>query len=122
MKEEEVAELQQLFTKYAEFLVVVEGKKDAASLKMLGFTNVLTLEGKALFEVVELISEKTKECIVLTDLDKKGKQLYARITKDLTKHGVTTNNELRNFLFKHTGLRQIEGIIHFLEKHSTITF
>ena len=55
-------------------LVIVEGKNDRKALAEFGITNVMVLYGKALFEVVEEVEARTKECIILTDLDKKGKQ------------------------------------------------
>ena len=118
MKQAESDELQQLLVKWKDALVIVEGKNDAQALQQQGFLHVVTLEGKALFEVVELVAATTKECLVLTDLDAHGKQLYARLTKDLNKHGVKINDELRNFLFKHTAVRQIEGLSRMFAESS----
>lgn len=91
-------------------LVVVEGKKDRAALNKIGIQNIIELNKKPLFEIVEEISESNDECIILTDLDKKGKELYGRLNSDLQKRGVKINNRLREFLFKNTKIRQIEGL------------
>ena len=90
-------------------LVVVEGLKDKAALSAVGITNVLTLN-KPLFAIVEQIAQQAKECVVLTDLDNEGKQLYARLSQGLQRHGVKINNAFRHFLFRETQLRQIEGL------------
>lgn len=98
--------------------IIVEGPKDKAALNKLGLKRVVILKGRPLFEVVEHVAEKTKKVIILTDLDKKGREIYSRLKKDLQKHGVKVDDRFRNFLFKETQLRQIEGITGYLKKHS----
>jgi 5S rRNA maturation endonuclease (ribonuclease M5) len=93
-------------------LIIVEGKKDSYAVKELGFRRVITLN-KPLYEVTEGISDK--RVILLTDLDKKGKQIYSKLKKDLDKRGIVVDDKLRNLLFK-TELRQIEGLTHYLKK------
>jgi len=95
-----------------DFLVIVEGKKDRAALEELGFSNIITLN-KPLYEIVEKIN--AKRVLVLTDLDKEGKQLYAKLKKDLNKLSIVVDDRLRNLLFK-TELRQIEGLTGYLKK------
>lgn len=101
--------------KSSNILVVVEGKKDKAALQKLGITNIMELSKKPLFQIVEEISNSNKECIILTDLDKEGKQIYSKLSSNLQKHGVKISNKFREFLFKYTKLRQIEGIYTYFE-------
>jgi len=96
-------------------LIVVEGKKDRAALQKLGISNIVELNKKPLFRIVEDISNSDGECIILTDLDKKGKELYGKLNSQLQMNGVKVNNKFREFLFKHTKLRQIEGIDTYFE-------
>ena len=96
-------------------LIIVEGKKDKAALQKLGLTNIVELNKKPLFQIVEEVSSSNKECIILTDLDKKGKEIYGKLNSNLQKHGVRINNKFREFLFRHTKLRQIEGIDSYIE-------
>ena len=91
-------------------VVIVEGKKDARALKNLGFNKVFCLKGP-LFELVENIS--ADEVLVLTDLDKEGRFLFSRLSRDLSAHGVQVDNRLREALFR-TDLRQIEGLETYL--------
>lgn len=91
-------------------LVIVEGKKDRAALNRFGVTNIIELTKKPLYQIVEEVADSGRECIILTDLDKKGKELYSRLSSNLQKHGVKVNNKFREFLFRHTELRQIEGM------------
>ena len=108
-------ELQKIIEKIKSYNIpiIVEGIKDKKALEKLGLTNISTLK-KPLYAVVEAIAKKYTECIILTDLDPKGKQLYGRLSKDLQKHGVKINNKLRNFLIKNTSVSHIEGLATFL--------
>jgi len=101
--------------KNSNVLVIVEGKKDKIALNKLGITNITELSRKPLFQIVEEIANSNEECIILTDLDKEGKQIYSKLYSDLQKNGVKINNKFREFLFKHTKLRQIEGIDTYFE-------
>lgn len=107
-----VKEILGLIKKYEDVLVIVEGKNDKKALTELGFKKVITLN-KALYQIIESINEK--RVVILTDLDKKGKELYSRLAKDLQMRGVVVDNNLRGLLFK-TDLRQIEGLGSYLEK------
>ena len=96
--------------------IIVEGKKDKKALETFGITRVFTID-RPLFEIVELISEKYKCVIILTDLDKAGKKLYAKLASDFSKRGVHVDNSFLEFLFKHTSLSHIEGLVHYAADH-----
>ena len=98
-------------------IIIVEGKKDKAAFKKLGIKNIIELSKKPLFQIIEDIAAKEKECIVLTDLDKKGKELYGKINSGLQRFGIKVDNDLRNFLYKNTRLRQIEGITKYIKNN-----
>ncbi len=98
--------------------IIVEGPKDKTALVKLGLENVITLRGKPLYKVVEKTAEITSECMILTDLDNEGKKIYSRLRSDLQKHGVRIDDRFRNFLFKETDLRQIEGLFNYAERNS----
>jgi len=91
--------------------IIVEGRNDKKALQELGLENIFTLN-LPLFKIVERISGK--EVVILTDLDKKGKQLYRRIQHDCIHHGIKINNNLRHFLFRETQLAHIEGLPTYL--------
>ncbi|MFH1332196.1 MAG: toprim domain-containing protein [archaeon] len=96
--------------------IIVEGEKDKKALRKLGVKNVISISRKPLFEFIEEISLKHKEVIILTDLDREGKQLYHRLKQGLQKNGVRIDNQFRESLFKETHLSQIEGIFHYFSK------
>ena len=98
--------------------IIVEGKKDKAALKRLGIRNIIVLSKKPLFQIIEDIADKEKECIILTDLDKKGKELYGKINSGLQKFGVKVDNSFRIFLYKNTKLRQIEGLFRYIRNNN----
>lgn len=96
-------------------LIIVEGKKDKIALQKFGINNIVELNKKALFQIVEEIADSHNDCIILTDLDKKGKEIYGKLNSDLQRNGVKIDNRFREFLFKNTKLRQIEGLDSYLD-------
>lgn len=100
-------------------LIIVEGKKDKKALEQLRLKNIVTLSKKPIYKVIEEVAEKTKEAVILTDLDKEGKKLYGKLNSGLSYHGVKVDNKFRVFLFKKTKLRQIEGMVNYVDKQQT---
>ena len=92
--------------------IIVEGKKDKLALENLGCSNVITINGSkaGLFNIIDKLPNNCKEAVILTDLDKKGKQLYHRIKKILTRNKIKIDDRFRVYLFKETKIRQIEGL------------
>lgn len=97
-------------------IIIVEGIKDKRALNQLGIKNIVTLSRKPLFSIIEDLSTKNKTIAILTDFDKKGKQLYGKLNSGLQKHGVKIDNRLREFLQKNTRLSHIEGLVSYLNK------
>ena len=98
-------------------LVIVEGKKDSAALQKLGISEekIMELSKKPIYAVIEEAAEKSENCIILTDLDRKGKELFGKLNDGLQRQGVKVDSSFREFLFKHTNLRQIEGLTEDIE-------
>lgn len=92
--------------------IIVEGKKDKLALENLGCSKIITLNGEkaGLYNLIEKLPVNCKEAVILTDLDKKGKQLYHRIKKILTMNKIKIDDRFRIYLFKETKVRQIEGL------------
>ncbi|MCX8194170.1 MAG: toprim domain-containing protein [Candidatus Pacearchaeota archaeon] len=114
-------ELLKEIDKAKEYLVVVEGPKDKAALKEIGFKKIIVLNenGKSLNEKIEEIEKianenKSKVCI-LTDFDRKGKKLYLQLKTELSIRKVKMNNDLRAKLLKEK-ISHIEGLATFFEK------
>ncbi len=92
--------------------IIVEGKKDKIALENLGCKKIITLNGNnaGLHNIIEKLPENCKEAVILTDLDKKGKQLYHKIKRILTVNKIKIDDRFRVYLFKETKVRQIEGL------------
>jgi|TARA_B100001971_G_C17774141_1_gene326429 5S rRNA maturation endonuclease (ribonuclease M5) len=56
------------------------------------------------------VLDRNKEVAILTDLDKEGRKLYGKLNSGLQRFGVRVNNKFRDFLFRNTKVRQIEGL------------
>jgi 5S rRNA maturation endonuclease (ribonuclease M5) len=97
-------------------IIIVEGIKDRRALSSFGIKNIFVLSKKPLYAVVEEIASKTDKVVILTDLDKKGKELYGRLRQDLQKHGVKIDRKFREFLFKKTKLSHLEGLSTYVNK------
>lgn len=97
-------------------IVIVEGKKDREALSAFGIKRVKVLSKRAIYKVVEETAKAAKKAIILTDLDKEGKRLFGILNHYLNQHGVHVDKRFREFLFKNTKLRQIEGIARYAER------
>ena len=98
--------------------IIVEGKKDKAALEKLGIpgSRIIALDQRPIFVVAEAVASDYREVAILTDLDSEGKKLYGSLNTLLQRLGVRIDNSFRNFLFKSTKLRQIEGISNFIQQ------
>jgi 5S rRNA maturation endonuclease (ribonuclease M5) len=92
--------------------IIVEGKKDKLALKNLGCKNIIQINRPplGLFNILEKLPSNCTEAVILTDLDKKGKQLYHRLKTILTKNRIKVDDRFRLYLFRETKVRQIEGL------------
>ena len=87
-------------------VIIVEGKRDKEALIKLGITNqIITISNKpqTFFESI------TEEVIILTDLDKHGRKLYAQIRTNFEKRRIKVDRKFRQFL-QHKGISHIEGL------------
>jgi len=98
------------------FLVLVEGKNDKKAFEELGFENVFAIDKMPHYRVVEEAVKRAKDVMIMTDLDKEGKKLYRYFNHHLCQNGVRVHNQLREFMFKNTQLRQMEGLVNYLKR------
>ena len=114
------AEFDQLLQKMldSDAAIIVEGKKDQAALEKLGIdsSHIFVLNKQPIFVVTERVASYYKTAVILTDLDAEGKKLYGKLNTLLQQLGVKVDNSFRNFLFKQTKLRQIEGLAGFIQQ------
>jgi len=97
--------------------VIVEGPKDKRALEHFGIYNIVTLSKKPIFATCEDIAANTDQAVILTDYDRKGKELYGKLYKGLQKLGVGIDNRFRLFLYKKR-LSHIEGLVTFAKSQA----
>jgi len=118
------AKLQDEIERFKDYIIIVEGKKDVQALRSLGFEKVYAIHstGVPLRERVEQIMayvEKKDKVCILTDLDRRGKQLYETLKPIFQELGAKLDSTFRGILIK-SRLSHIEGIYSFMEKISNI--
>ncbi len=95
-----------------DFPVIVEGKSDEEALEDFDIKNIVQLRGRPLYKVA-LSLKGHKEVLVLTDFDREGKKIAAKLNGFLEQFGVVPKNSLRrkikNIITKK-GVSQIENI------------
>jgi 5S rRNA maturation endonuclease (ribonuclease M5) len=103
--------------KESDKFIIVEGIKDKKALINMGIESdrIIPLT-KAIYAVAEHVATKTKKAIILTDLDKEGRKLYAALKTDLSRNGVEVDNYFREFLFAKSDLTHIEGIGSYFKR------
>ena len=112
--------LRQDIDRYKDYVMIVEGKKDVASLKALGFEKVYAIHNTGvpirvrIEQIINILEKRDKVCI-LTDFDKKGKQLYLLLKKEMQMLGVRLDSSLRGILIK-SRVSHIEGLYDFIKK------
>jgi 5S rRNA maturation endonuclease (ribonuclease M5) len=110
--------LNEHLTPYIEKVIIVEGKKDFSSLEALGFKKIFAINKvstplkERIRELSQQLDKKESICI-LTDLDKKGNQLYSLIKKLFQEQGIITDSSLRTLL-KNAKISHIEGLYHYI--------
>jgi len=96
--------------------LLVEGKKDQEAFWKLNFGNIIVLEKRALYKVIEqLLNDEIKEIAILTDLDQEGRKLYQKLNDECSRRGIRVNNKLQHFLLRETPLTVMEGLPKYLE-------
>lgn len=115
--EELILELQALGDKGA--IIVVEGRKDADSLRLLGINgNIRLATQQPLLEFTEFLSKSGKEIILLTDWDKKGGIVARKIIQHLLTYGIMPNIEFRSKIRAHVKkrIKDMEGLNNYVNK------
>ena len=92
--------------------VIVEGKRDRNALSELGIMNVVTLERLGL-RIAETL---TKDAIVLTDFDLKGRQVAARLRELLNGEGLEAEMGYRREIKRYSGISSIEELPQRIEQ------
>jgi 5S rRNA maturation endonuclease (ribonuclease M5) len=98
--------IQMLDSKYQNLIVIVEGKRDVDVLRNLGLQAPIIktqtgLPRTKLIEKIVAIAGKDGQVLILTDFDKKGKEIYKFIEKELEISGVKNLKRERRMIRKY---------------------
>ena len=112
-----------------EALILVEGKRDLASLEAIGVhvPAIALNQGMELYDLLDSLTrpradgdkkESKVRIIVLTDWDRKGGQLSSRVSKACAHLGIPYDTELRRRLVHMTGryIRTVESLDSIIER------
>jgi 5S rRNA maturation endonuclease (ribonuclease M5) len=91
--------------------IIVEGDKDMEALKKLGINGEIIRfnTGMSIANFCDMIAQKFKNVILLTDWDRKGGYLAYMIKKNLESR-VKCNTKYREVFAKNSMIRTIEGL------------
>ncbi|MHA1626535.1 MAG: toprim domain-containing protein [Candidatus Asgardarchaeia archaeon] len=100
--------------------IVVEGKKDRASLESLGVEgNYIVLNGSKKELPYDEVAQY-KKVLILTDFDREGKKVAKSLVKNLQSLGINPLLDERNYFYRKFGrkVKQVEGIVSYLRKYT----
>lgn len=115
--EELILELQTLADSGA--IIVVEGRKDAESLRRLGINGEIRFASRQpLLEFTELLSGSGKEIVLLTDWDKKGGLVGRKIIHNLLAYGIMPNTDIRSRIraLVKKRIKDVESLDNYVNK------
>jgi 5S rRNA maturation endonuclease (ribonuclease M5) len=110
MSREEKEKLLRLLDEIKHKTVIVEGPRDRAVLRSLGFTNIVVCQ-RGLWETAERI--RAKEVVILTDFDVEGAEIAAKLGLFLQGLSIKVNRAKRRelkFAFVRNNITAIEEL------------
>lgn len=115
--EELILELQDMSDTGA--IIVVEGRRDVASLRSLGIKGEIKLSSQQpLLDFTEVLSGCGKDIVILTDWDRKGGMAARKIIDHLHAYSIIPNTDIRTrigFLVKKR-IKDIESLSRYIGK------
>lgn len=101
-------------------VTVVEGHKDAEALRCIGVTGAITCikaRRASLPDSINKLANMTSELILLTDFDRRGRELLGKMARNLEQKGKPPN---LHFWLKLNGLisndiKDVEGMVSYLQ-------
>lgn len=115
--EEIILELKELVKTGA--IIIVEGRKDAGSLRYLGINGDIQFASQQpLLDLTDSLSKTGKEIVILTDWDKKGSLVARKIIKHLSAYGIVPNTKIRLKLrsLSKKRIKDVESLNNYVNK------
>ncbi|MCK4246951.1 MAG: hypothetical protein KAX04_00235 [Methanomicrobia archaeon] len=120
--EKEVFEIIERLKREENALILVEGRRDAESLKNIGIeSEIICISQKNMYDLTLDLVKKDKKIIILTDFDSEGTKLFKKYRKELESLGANIDTayykKLKFYLKKF--IKGIEDIDNLLATHRT---
>jgi 5S rRNA maturation endonuclease (ribonuclease M5) len=100
--------------------ILVEGKRDVTSLRLLDCRGVIEPinQGAPLFNLCETLATKTRQVILMTDWDRKGGVLYETLQSSLTACGVRVDGTFRDKIqfWMRPPVKDVESLASYVGK------
>jgi 5S rRNA maturation endonuclease (ribonuclease M5) len=101
-----IEKIQTLDSRYPNLLVIVEGKRDVSVLRNLGLKAPIIktqtrLSRPRLVEKIQAEAGENGQILILTDFDKKGKEIYKFIERELELSGIKNLKRERRMIRKY---------------------
>lgn len=90
--------------------IFVEGQKDRRALQKLGCMRVYTVAGNLALSCAKAASQGTEEVVILTDFDRRGKEMVKRAKEELERYGIRGESETRKNISKVLHVKHFENI------------
>lgn len=124
LEEERFEELLVLLDELAEdnlhVPIVVEGKRDVASLRALGCAGDIWQlhSGEPLLDLAERFATRTREVILLTDWDRKGGILFDQLSALMTSQGIRVNGLYRERVrgWIREPIKDVESLASYVDR------
>lgn len=100
-------------------ILIVEGRKDADSLRGLGIRGEIRLAAQQpLLDLSESLSNSKREIVLLTDWDQKGELISKKLMKHLSVYGITPKTDIRSKLrsLSKKRIKDIESLNNYVNK------
>ena len=110
----QMSEIERIISDNRDVPIVVEGKNDKLALKKLGFSQIHEISGKTIGMVVdEILSEKPKSVIILTDFDNDGNEKADQLINFFQHYHIRINSYARRKIHTLFKIYKIEELIRF---------
>ena len=100
-------------------ILVVEGRKDAESLRYLGINgHILLASQQPLLDLTESLAKSGKNIVLLTDWDNKGYLIAKKLEKHLLAYGIIPDTRIRSKLrsLSKKSIKDIESLNNYINK------
>ncbi len=96
-------------------IVLVDCKSDKDELESFAVENVVLLDKENPYKTLDHIAGSGKKCILLTDLNQKGRKLTQQLEAEFEDRGIKFNPGFRKLLFT-TKIRTVSAVRRYLHR------